>query len=298
MSTKITLAVLLAFAAATAADTPRTAQKRDAEGMVWNALRQSASDQFAGVLSFERQTWDSATSVDESPDEPRRTQQWSIATDNRDNLRGKIAWSGAEPVHFGQSAGKRWILMAGDLLIQYDGARPADIAQDSRLAILNNLLNNVDYYLERILDPMLPCRAGEVLMIDRDPAHPIAVIRIADETTMVSFSNNGDILFPQRIVRSDEEYTYQYEYSGLRLQNDCWVPEQIDFQQISAGRAKATLRTRISNIESVSAVDGESTEFASRLQIPKFGEAGIGPIAVVVTFTADGVTHDGGESLR
>jgi len=293
MNTVLVLAA--ALVAAAPGEAPVAAQKPNVEANVRAALQRSALVNFAGTISFERDTWDPASGF--SPDTPesiRRRQHWTITTDGRGNLRGSISWSSGVAVHFGRIDGHRWILMTGDMLIQHEDARPADVAQDNRLMLMDNFIQSAEGYLARILDPVAANDSLNVLVIDRDPERPSAVIQVDDDVKRIDFTPIGDVLVPRTMVRSDELSTYRFDYSGFRPVDGRWVPTQIDFRRLGEVQPASHVQAaRLSDIQAAVVADPESADLTTRLQIPQADDPDAPLIVAVLTYTAAGIKAEG-----
>lgn len=269
-----------------------------ADARMAKALTHSILDNFVGTISYELETVrpnDSSATKNDRPN--RTTQQWSTALDGNGNIRAKVTWPGAPKVgtwQVGRTPTETWLLRGNELHVYKTDFIMDDDPEANSLHVANALLNQTEFELERLLGPPVPSGPKEVLMIDRSETAPGAVVDVNGEVRSISFDRVDDDMLLRNVVssseRSYEAFTFRWTYSGHQQIRGHWVPTAVYFEQITQIHPSNSLERRYSRVQVSPTVDRRSADVRRAAQLPQPNEPEIGSVAIVKTFSNDGVT--------
>jgi hypothetical protein len=262
------------------ADAP-TPKPPDLRAEVIEALQRSALDGFSGTVTFTMESW-SPPGYDGVQ---YYHQAWEIKTDGYGQIRADISFpdsKGAPVLSVVESQSRFWMPLSSELLV-WDKSNPPDSSEDAESAL--NIMRNIATQGNQELQWLLGSRARnatiEILLLDPDPTHTSAVIRLGGKLHQAVFHRVDGTLLLASITYNDTIGTYKWAFSGYRRAGQRWISQTVELVEYGRGpEEKRWLYSQITVTHAPSAAD-----FQRNFWVPQPGEPGFDGIIVVRTFS-------------
>ncbi len=259
------------------------------EAEVREALRRSALDGFKGTVSFHRQMWYPPTPTDA---EGYSLQEWQITTDGNGQRRVQIHWPDAVPephtLTVVESHMRMWSPRGVELYVWdkesppmgEDGSIKDDRARTTQW-LMRQTVDSALSMLEWLVGAQADRVSIEILLLNRDPTEPSAVVKIGDEIRQVRFTRAMGTLLVHSTLRSDSNTSYSWTYSDYQLENGRWIARDVSFEQHSEGSEPMRNHYSLVNLR-----PAENTpEFQQSFWVPQPGEPAFKSVIGVQTFS-------------